>query len=137
CFKFYKLKGAFLFIHNIPNNFNNMVIFTNGSILYKDQFKHNLQVGVENKKISFVREEKTIEEDGAEVIDLEGGHLVPGLIDVQLYGTEGNYFGGQPSVSNLRGMEDDLIDEGLCGFLATVATNTDKVVEKAIESAKA
>jgi len=114
-----------------------MVIFTNGSILYKDQFKHNLQVGVENKKISFVREEKTIEEDGAEVIDLEGGHLVPGLIDVQLYGTEGNYFGGQPSVSNLRGMEDDLIDEGLCGFLATVATNTDKVVEKAIESAKA
>ena len=73
-----------------------MVIFTNGSILYKDQFKHNLQVGVENKKISFVREEKTIEEDGAEVIDLEGGHLVPGLIDVQLYGTEGNYFGVNP-----------------------------------------
>src|SRR5690606_5412653 len=75
--------------------------------------------------------------DDIRLVDLQGGYLVPRLIDLQVYGTEGHYFGGNPSVENLAGMEKDLTDQGIGGFLATVATNTDEVVMRAIESAKA
>lgn len=114
-----------------------MIILTNGSILYKNKFQRDLQLGLKNQHIAFVKKANETSETSAQVIDLEGGYLVPSLIDLQLYGTEGNFFGGSPSVEHLKGMEDDLTQEGLCGFLATVATNTDEVVEKAIEAAKA
>lgn len=70
------------------------------------------------------------------IIDLKDYYVVPGLIDLQLYGVEGYFFGGQPTVENLRGMEDDLLSKGVTGFLATVATSTDDIVLAAIAAAK-
>ncbi|HEY1024153.1 MAG TPA: N-acetylglucosamine-6-phosphate deacetylase [Sphingobacteriaceae bacterium] len=69
--------------------------------------------------------------------DLGGHYLAPGLIDLQIYGSGGLLFGGKPTVQALERMEDDLIAQGTTGFMATVATNSDEVVEQAIESAKA
>lgn len=114
-----------------------MVVLKNATILYQDVFQKDLQIGLKDQHIAFIDDaEKTIEEE-VEVMDLEGGYLVPGLLDLQLYGTEGSFFGGSPSVEHLKGMEDDLIQQGVSGFLATVATNTDEIVEQAINAATA
>lgn len=70
------------------------------------------------------------------VINLEGAYLAPGLIDLQVYGSGGKLFGGTPTFAALEQMENDLLQQGTTGFFATVATNTNGVVEQAIASAK-
>lgn len=114
-------------------------LFINGTVLFENKFQNNLTVTVTDNKIdSISRTEQDKQPSGQfKVIDLEGDYLVPGLIDLQLYGTEGIFFGGEPSIQNLESLENDLIKQGICGFLATIATNTDEVVLKAIETAKA
>jgi N-acetylglucosamine-6-phosphate deacetylase len=70
------------------------------------------------------------------IIDFTGKSLAPGLIDLQIYGSGGQLFGGKPTVEALFQMETDLLNQGCTGFLATVATNTSEIVLQAIESAK-
>lgn len=113
--------------------------FINGAVLIENKFQNNLTVIVTDNRIDSISRTKQDKHslDQFKVIDLEGGYLVPGLIDLQLYGTEGYFFGGEPSIQNLKGLENNLIKQGVCGFLATVATNTDGIVLKAIEAAKA
>jgi len=72
----------------------------------------------------------------AQTVDLTGQFIAPGLIDVQIYGSGGELFGGKPTVQALTQMESDLFQQGCTGFLATVATNSPEIVEQAIVAAK-
>ncbi|MEO7212086.1 N-acetylglucosamine-6-phosphate deacetylase [Mucilaginibacter sp.] len=69
--------------------------------------------------------------------DMQGAYLAPGLIDLQIYGSGGKLFAGTPEVAALKRMEDDLLSQGTIGFFATIATNTNEIVEQGIASAKA
>ncbi|MEX8548161.1 MAG: N-acetylglucosamine-6-phosphate deacetylase [Mucilaginibacter sp.] len=69
-------------------------------------------------------------------IDLQGAYLAPGLIDLQIYGSGGKLFGGNPSTAALHQMETDLLQQGTTGFFATIATNTTAIVEQGIAAAK-
>ena len=73
----------------------------------------------------------------AQIVDLTGQYIAPGLIDLQIYGSGGQLFGGKPTVEALERMEEVLLSQGCTGFLATVATNSPEIVEQAIASAKA
>ena len=113
-------------------------LIKNASILLHGKFQHDLSVYLDNQTIRAIGKDlrpENITPD--QIIDLKGGYIVPRLIDLQVYGTEGYYFGGDPSIANLAGMEKELMKQGVGGFLATVATNTDQLVMRAIESAKA
>jgi len=69
-------------------------------------------------------------------IDLNGNYLAPGLIDLQIYGAGSPlFFGGDPSPEALAQMEHVLLAQGCTGFLATIATNTDDIVEQSIAAA--
>lgn len=106
--------------------------FENGHVLIGNQLKSESSFAVEDGKFADV----DTDEVRGEAIDLAGNYIVPGFIDLQLYGVEGFFFGGNPTVDNLRGMEEDLLSHGVTGFLATVATSTDDIVLSAIEAAK-
>ncbi|MGI4021596.1 MAG: N-acetylglucosamine-6-phosphate deacetylase [Janthinobacterium lividum] len=69
-------------------------------------------------------------------INLNGAYLAPGLIDLQIYGSGGFLFGGNPTVAALLQMETDLLQQGTTSFFATIATNTAAIVEQGIEAAK-
>ncbi|OOQ59157.1 N-acetylglucosamine-6-phosphate deacetylase [Mucilaginibacter pedocola] len=73
---------------------------------------------------------------GADKHNLQGAYLAPGFIDLQIYGAGGKLFGGIPEVDALKRMEDVLLSEGTVGFFATIATNSDEVVERGIAAAK-
>lgn len=74
--------------------------------------------------------------DGATRIDLHNQYLAPGLIDLQIYGAGAPlFFGGDPSPEALAQMEQTLLAQGCTGFLATIATNTDDIVEQGIDAA--
>ncbi|MHB1177831.1 MAG: N-acetylglucosamine-6-phosphate deacetylase [Daejeonella sp.] len=74
--------------------------------------------------------------EGSKTVDLNGLNIAPGLIDLQIYGSGGKLFGGIPTVEGLEQMENDLLAQGTTGFMATVATNSNEIVLKAIDAAK-
>lgn len=82
--------------------------------------------------------------DGAQISDLRATedrgiaqHLVvPGFVDLQIYGAGGRLFSAEPTAETLSIMEDDLLSKGTTGFLACMATNTPDVFNACIEAAK-
>lgn len=90
---------------------------------------------IEDGKITNVVDISQISAD-AQQIDLKNNYLSPGLIDLQIYGSGSPlFFGGDPSAEALAQMERSLLAQGCTGFLATIATNTDDVVERGIDAA--
>jgi len=74
----------------------------------------------------------------AQQIDLEGNYLSPGFTDLQIYGAgQPLFFGGNPSAQALQQMEQVLLQQGTTGFLATIATNTNQIIEQGIQAALA
>lgn len=110
--------------------------FKNANVLIGNQFENNSSFLIEEGSFIEVNGQTSPLENRITEIDLEECYVVPGLIDLQLYGVEGYFFGGEPTVENLRGMEDDLLSHGVTGFLATIATSTDDIVLRAIAAAK-
>jgi N-acetylglucosamine-6-phosphate deacetylase len=108
----------------------NTQIVSNGSITV------GKAVIIQEDKILSVIDVTDIPAD-AQLVDLNGAYLAPGLIDLQIYGAGGALFGGLPTVDALKQMEQALLMQGCTGFFATVATNSDEVVLAAIEAAKA
>jgi N-acetylglucosamine-6-phosphate deacetylase len=108
----------------------NTQIVTGGAII------SGKTVIINQDKIAAVVNQQDIPK-GAELIDLKGDYIAPGLLDLQIYGAGGALFGGLPSEAALRQMEVTLLQQGCTGFFGTVATNSDAVVLKAIEGAKA
>lgn len=62
--------------------------------------------------------------------------VVPGFIDLQIYGAGGRLFSAEPTVESLTIMEEDLLRKGTTGFLACIATNTPYVFNACIKAAK-
>ncbi len=90
---------------------------------------------IDGDRIIDIIDEGAVPQD-ANLIDLNGANVAPGLIDLQIYGSGGKLFAGTPVVEALAQMEDDLLAQGTIGFFACIGTNTDVIVEQGIESAK-
>lgn len=69
------------------------------------------------------------------IYDYTGYVALPGLIDLQIYGSGGHLFGGNPTLAAVNQMEGDLVAQGVTGFLASIATNTDEVMYRGIQVA--
>ena len=69
----------------------NPFLFTNGAILLADRILDNGCVGVTNSRIDIVENGAARYADRA-VIDLHGGYLAPGFIDVHVHGGAGHDF---------------------------------------------
>lgn len=121
---------AGFFLHIMIQALCNATVFTGREVLKEKA------VIIEN---GFIKEILPVNDPSlqhARTTDLKDLLIAPGLIDLQIYGSGGKLFGGEPSPDALRQMENDLSGEGCTGFLATVATNSSEVVKRAIESAK-
>lgn len=68
--------------------------------------------------------------------NMEQEFVVPGFIDLQIYGAGGKLFSAEPTVESLMIMENDLLKKGTTGFLACMATNTPEVFNAGIAAAK-
>ncbi len=110
-------------------SFYNLKLVTNGTI------SEGKVVLVENGFVLDVIDQDIFFAD-KNSIDLQGAYLAPGLIDLQIYGSGGQLFGGNPSPAALQQMETDLLQQGTTGFFAAIATNTAAIVKQGIEAAK-
>ncbi len=109
--------------------FYNLKLVTNGTI------SEGKVVLVENGFVLDILDQSEFSAD-KNSINLNGAYLAPGLIDLQIYGSGGALFGGNPTTVNLQQMENSLLQQGTTGFLAAIATNTTEIVLQGIESAK-
>lgn len=64
-------------------------------------------------------------------------YLVPGFVDLQIYGAAGKLFSADPTIENIRIIEDQLLQEGTTSFLICLATNTPEVFNRCISVIKA
>ncbi len=62
--------------------------------------------------------------------------VVPGFIDLQIYGAAGKLFSADPSVESLTQIENELLSKGTTGFLICLATNTPEIFNECITIAK-
>ena len=108
---------------------SNTQIVTDGTIIT------GKAVLIEGSIIKAVVDESEIPED-SQIINLNGNYVASGLIDLQIYGSGGKLFGGKPEVEALQQMEHDMLQQGTVGFMATIATNSDEIVEQGINAAK-
>lgn len=113
----------------IITTFYNLKLVTNGTV------SEGKAVLVENGFVIDILDQSGFYAD-KNSINLNGAYLAPGLIDLQIYGSGGALFGGNPTTANLQQMENSLLQQGTTGFLATIATNTTEIVLHGIESAK-
>lgn len=64
------------------------------------------------------------------------GLILPGFIDLQIYGAAGKLFSAEPTLDSIRIIEDQLLQEGTTSFLICLATNTPEVFHQCISVIK-
>jgi N-acetylglucosamine-6-phosphate deacetylase len=77
---------------------------------------------------------KTVTEAG--IVSERENLIIPGFIDLQIYGAAGKLFSADPSVESLSEIENELLKQGTTGFLICIATNTPDVFNRCIIAAK-
>jgi len=98
------------------------------------KFYHN-ETLQEGKSIT-VQDGKIISIEDSEFENTIDQLVVPGFIDLQIYGAGGKLFSAEPTVESLTIIEEDLLKKGTTGFLACMATNTPEVFNECIIAAK-
>jgi len=70
---------------------------------------------------------------GTEIVDAMGGYVVPGFIDLQIYGGGGRLFSADPSADAMDEIARALVKSGTTGFMITMATNTLDILDRAFD----
>ena len=107
----------------------------NGRVLQDDGFVGGLAVVLESARIAAVIPER--EARGSALVDLGGGLLLPGFIDVQVNGGGGALFNDSRDVDTIRRIGAAHRNFGTTGFLPTLISDDLQVVEEAMRAAGA
>ncbi|RBQ10191.1 N-acetylglucosamine-6-phosphate deacetylase [Pedobacter miscanthi] len=103
-------------------------VIPNTSYFQGNDLKKNQDITISGAIISDIKESSNKENSHSLV--------VPGFIDLQIYGAGERLFSADPSVESLTIMEEDLLKKGTTGFLACMATNSAEVFNECIKVAK-
>jgi N-acetylglucosamine-6-phosphate deacetylase len=103
-------------------------VISNTSYFQGNDLKKNQDIIIDGNIISAIKERNSKENSHS--------FVVPGFIDLQIYGAGDRLFSAEPSIESLSIMEDDLLKKGTTGFLACMATNSKEVFNECIKIAK-
>lgn len=100
-----------------------------------ESFHDGMAVVIEGKLIRAVLAREDVP-PGAKIVELEGGLLTPGFIDVQVNGGGGALLNDHPSVGTVRTIADSHRRFGTVGMLPTVITDSPDVTDAAIAAVR-
>ncbi len=108
-----------------------MKAFKGGRIVLPDCILDGYAV-VFDDVITDIVPEDAVNETEVEVVDVKGGYIAPGLIDLHIHGYLGRDVcdGGEESIRTIAG---GLVKNGVVGFLPTTMTEDMAVITKALE----
>ena len=110
--------------------------FANARIFTGEAFQTGHTLLTENEKIIGFAGDEPISPD-FQVIDLQGQTLVPGFIDLQIYGGGGRLFSNDISPEAIAATYDSHKHTGTTGFLITLSSSPFEKMMQAIEVAEA
>ena len=112
-------------------------VLRNGRILAGEDFRHDVAVVVEDGRVAAVVALDDPQLAGADaVVDLQGGWLMPGFIDVQVNGGGGALFNNQTDVDALRTMVAGHRKFGTTGMLPTLISDDAEVMARAVQATR-
>lgn len=111
------------------------IIFIPERIFNGDQFISGYGVEVDNDKIIRVIPSGEIPEN-IQRKTLPGMMIAPAYVEMQIYGGDGQMFSLFPSVKSLTATYEYCVRGGATHFMATVATNSDEIMYKAMDAVK-
>ena len=107
-----------------------MKAIENGKIILKDRIVENCAL-LYTDKIEGIVPEKLVPEN-AEILDVKGSFVAPGLIDMHIHGYLGkDVCDGEEE--SIRTISKGLLANGVTGYLPTTMTEDIKVIRKALE----
>lgn len=110
-------------------------VLRNGRILVGEDFRDDVSVLVEDGVVSAVLDAGQAVQADAEV-DLHGGWLMPGFIDVQVNGGGGVLFNNQTDVDALRAIMAGHRRFGTTGMLPTLISDDAAVMARAVQATR-
>lgn len=112
-------------------------VLRNGRILAGENFRDDVAVVVEDGRIVAVLADDDASLQAADVqVDLGGGWLMPGFIDVQVNGGGGALFNNQTDVDALRTMMAGHRRFGTTGMLPTLISDDAEVMARAVQATR-
>lgn len=111
----------------------NKLIFIPERIFNGDHFISGYGVQVENDKITGILALNDLPENVPQKA-LPYMLLAPAFIELQIYGGDGQMFSLFPSVKSLKATYEYCVRGGASHFMATVATNSNEIMYKAMEA---
>lgn len=112
-------------------------VLRNGRILAGEDFREDVAVVVQDGRVAAVVAPDDPQLAGAgEVVDLHGGWLMPGFIDVQVNGGGGVLFNNQTDVDALRTMVAGHRKFGTTGMLPTLISDDAEVMARAVQATR-
>lgn len=112
-----------------------MLVFHNGHVLTERGFEPEVCVVVEDGHIVAVLHGAP--PGGGQRLDLKGGYLAPGFIDVQVNGGGGVLFNNTPSVDGIAAIARAHRRFGTTGVLPTLISDDAEVMRRAIAAVRA
>lgn len=110
-----------------PLVFRNATVFTGHSLL------PNATVYVADGRIQSVTSDGAdVPTDSADVVDLNGDYLIPGLVDLQLYGGSQIFLNEQPTPESVRHIYDTHARNGTTTLLPTIHSTSLDVMQQAM-----
>lgn len=110
----------------------NRVTFENGEVLVDGRWMQGASFTVDEGRIVSVSAET-----GGEVIDLAGGRLVPGLIDIQVNGGGGVLFNDTPTVEGIATMTRAHAGRGTTAILPTLISGSIEMIAAGLDAVDA
>jgi N-acetylglucosamine-6-phosphate deacetylase len=110
------------------------LVLTNARVLLEDGFHSDRVVVVEGGHIASVRQGEAPAD--AEAVDLQGGFLVPGFVDLQVNGGGGVLFNNDTSVDAIATIGQAHRRYGTTGFLPTLISDDAAVMARAIDAVR-
>ncbi|QJD79112.1 N-acetylglucosamine-6-phosphate deacetylase [Spirosoma rhododendri] len=111
----------------------NNILFQRATVFLDDRFLTNASVHIADGRIQTVSDQP-VDAPGATVIDLADDYLVPGLIDLQLYGGSQLFLNEIPTPDTVRHIFDTHNRNGTTTLLPTIHSTSLDVMQQAMDA---
>lgn len=110
-----------------------ITIYHNATIFTGSELLPNMSVSVAN---GCIQEVSAAPLNGDESIDLHGNYLVPGFVDLQLYGGSNRYLNQHPTAETVRHIYETHRRNGTTSVMPTLYSTAHEVILQAIEAVR-
>ncbi|QMW00186.1 N-acetylglucosamine-6-phosphate deacetylase [Spirosoma foliorum] len=107
--------------------------FVNATVFTGEEWLTNASVRIDNGRIQEISTAETfVDSSDPAVIDLNGDYLLPGFVDLQLYGGSDLFLNDQPTPETVRHIYDSHVRNGTTTLLPTIHSTSLAIMQQSM-----